>query len=247
MFARLGKGIDRMRTADWEPSPTLLGWCTAACYAGVLLVIGLLVGCNAQAAGPGGAARQPAERAAGLSWQYLQRIERASAEYFGLQANPARLAALLHQESAWKPDAQSQFAVGLAQFTPSTAAWLPTVCPELGAFDPWDPTQAIRGSACYQAHLHRQIAAATPCDRWAMVLAAYNGGIGWLRRDQRLARAAGADPERWWGHVELHTRRAEWARKENRSYPRRILLGLEPAYLAAGWPGSRTCTPTQTQ
>lgn len=205
----------------------------------------LMVAWANKSAAAGGEARQTHTqvRIPSASWQYQRAVINAEQEFHGIHANPARLAALLHQESAWNPRAQSPYAQGLAQFVPTTAAWLPEVCPEVGRFDPWDPHQSVRASACYQRHLRRSIRdTADECHRWAMVLAAYNGGLGWINRDRRLAAERGADPSRWWGHVELHTRRAEWAKKENRGYPRRILLTLEPAYLRAGWAGTRTCT-----
>lgn len=177
------------------------------------------------------------------SWQYRRAVESASVEYFGLHASPARLAAQLHAESGWRSDARSPYAEGLAQFVPATARWLPAICPELGAFDPWDPWQSVRAAACYDAWLHRRVVlrAAGACDSWALTLCAYNGGERWCRRDASLAAAAGADPTRWFGHVELYTARADWARRENRQYVSRILLTLEPAYLAAGWPGEAVC------
>lgn len=218
----------------------LRGIALALVIAGFVLLIGWVH--HAHAAG--GAARQThlQVRIPPASWQYQRAVTAAATEFQGIHANPARLAALLHQESGWNARAQSPFAVGLAQFVPSTAEWLPAVCPEVGRFDPWDPHQAVRASACYQRHLHRSIRdTADECNRWAMVLSAYNGGLGWLNRDRRLAAEQGADPSRWWGHVEHHTRRAQWARDENRGYPRRILLTLEPAYLRAGWAGRLTC------
>ncbi len=175
------------------------------------------------------------------SRQYQRAVERAEVEYWGLDANPARLAAQIHQESRWQPEARSPYAIGLTQFVPATASWLPTVCPEIGPFDPWDPWQSIRAAACYNRWHHRRIRAATDCDRWAFTLSAYNGGLGWVQRDQRLAAGAGADTSRWWGEVELHTGRSAAARAENRGYVERILRRLEPAYLAAGWDGEATC------
>ena len=172
---------------------------------------------------------------------YRLQVERAAAEYFGLQASPARQAAQIHQESAWRPTAASAYAQGLAQFTPATAKWLPEVCPELWGFDPWDPSQSIRAAACYNRWLYNQVTAASECDRWAFALSAYNGGLGWVRRDRTLASASGADPARWFGHVEAHSRRAKWAIRENRDYVRRILLVLEPAYIRAGWDGAPAC------
>ena len=172
---------------------------------------------------------------------YRLQVERAAAEEFGLSASAARLAAQIHQESGWRPTAQSAYAVGLAQFTPGTAKWLPEICPHLWAFDPWDGNQAIRAAACYDRWLYNQVTAASECDRWSFALSAYNGGLSRVRSDQSLAAASGADPARWFGHVDAHSRRAKWAIRENRDYVRRILLLLEPAYINAGWDGERAC------
>lgn len=199
-----------------------------------LLLILLLSGAGAAAADV---------RVPDASLQYRRAIERASAEYFGLQASPARLAAQLHAESSWKPDARSRYAVGLAQFVPATAAWMPEICPELGDFDPWDPWQSVRAAACYNRWHYRRITAADECARWAMALSAYNGGLDWLNRDRRLAAERGADPGLWFGHVAEHSPRARWAIEENRNYVARILLRLEHTYAAAGWPGVAVCAP----
>lgn len=172
---------------------------------------------------------------------YRLQVERAVADNFGLDGSPARLAAKLHAESAWRGNAQSPYAQGLAQFTPATAKWLPTVCPNVGVPDPWDEDWSIRAAACYDSWLHDRVRGATECDRWAKTQAAYNGGLGWIARDERLAASLGVDPLVWFGGVELHTSRAAWARKENRAYPRKILLVLEPAYIAAGWSGMAVC------
>src|SRR3990167_4146722 len=60
------------------------------------------------------------------------------------------------------------------------------------------------------------------------------GGEGWVNRDKRLAAMNRKDIKRWWGHVELYSPRAAWAIKENRDYPRRILLQRQPSYLVWG-------------
>jgi len=179
------------------------------------------------------------------SARYRLTVERESGRYFGLDASPARLAAQLHQESGWRADAQSPYALGLAQFTAATAQWIPSQCPELGSFDPWDPIQSIRAAACYDALLHRQqrpmgAGKLPPCARWVYALRAYNGGAGWINRERRAASAAGDNPDDWQA-VEHHRLRAAWAHQENIGYPRRILLTLEPAYIAAGWSGTAVC------
>jgi hypothetical protein len=206
----------------------------------IAICVGLLSMCSQAGAAAPEAPRIPV-RADG----YAKLLEREAIGRFGLSAPVALLAAQLHQESHWRADAQSPYAQGLAQFTPATAAWIPEVCTDLGAPNVWDARWSIRAQACYMRHLHRQLPdTATSCDRWAMALSAYNGGFGWLNRDRALASAKGADRSRWFDHVEHHSKRAAWAIRENREYPRRILLTLEPLYLAAGWPGSTTCTGT---
>lgn len=153
---------------------------------------------------------------------------------WGLDAPVAVFAAQVHQESAWRPDARSKFADGMAQFTPATARWISERFPEeLGSNEPFNPAWTLRALVRYDRYLWDLVDGADDCERWAMVLSAYNGGLGNLRRDVQLALSAGADGRRWFGHVEHHSRRARWAFEENRGYPRRILLELQPRYL--GW------------
>lgn len=169
-------------------------------------------------------------------------IIRESKRLYGLDAPAARFAAQIHQESRWNANAASKFANGLAQFTPPTADWIADAYPELRPAAPWNPEWSIRAMVRYMHHIEsRQAPAATPCDAWAFALSGYNGGPGWVVRDRRVAHQARASPDRWFGHVELHTTRAGWARRENRDYVRRILLIIEPEYIAAGWPGSPAC------
>lgn len=223
---------DDLRTARGVLAVGLL---SAALWLVVMAVAALALAGRAQAASAA-TVRVPTASAT-----YRLQVERAAAEYFGLDASPARIAAQLHLESGWRDDAQSAYAIGLAQFTPATAKWLPEICPELGGFDPWDAGQSIRAAACYDAWLLNQMTGASACDRWAFALAAYNGGAGWVRRDRRRASALGADQHRWFGHVEAHSARASWAFSESRAYVRRILLVLEPAYVLAGWSGEAVC------
>lgn len=177
---------------------------------------------------------------------YRLAIEREAVRNFGLDAPVARLAAQIHQESGWRSDAASAYAQGLTQFTPATAKWLPSVCPAVGAADPFDANWALRAQACYMAWLHGRVAAyryagaMTECTRWNYALRAYNGGEGMLARERLAAQRGGADANSWRA-VEPYRARAGWAHTENVGYPRRILLVLEPAYIAAGWDGKAVC------
>ena len=168
--------------------------------------------------------------------QYRAQLVREARAVWGMSAPVATLAAQIHQESAWRAEAVSRAgAQGLAQFMPRTAAWLPGVAPETGEPLPLNPGWSIRAMVAYDRWLFDRIHAATVCDRWAMTLSAYNGGLGWLRRDQALAAEYGLDPGRW-GHVRLvNAGRSVRNHEENRGYPRRILGVLTPVYRSAGW------------
>ena len=177
------------------------------------------------------------------AWQYERQLTREARAVFGVEAPVARLAGQLHQESSWRPDVCSWAqACGLAQFIPSTADWMAEMHPSrLAPADPANPAWAIQAQVLFNDWILNRIQVDDGCQQWAMTLSAYNGGIGWVNRDRRLAEEAGADADTWFGHVEHHTARADWARRENRDYVRRILLGLEPRYAEAGWQGSPIC------
>lgn len=209
------------------------------------LALGLVLGgwlVLATAAPASGVTAAPRVAIPAASYLYRFKLEREVTARLGTTDATARIAAQVHQESRWRADARSPYAEGMAQFTPATGAWLvKDVCPEIGPHDPWDPNWSVRAAVCYDAWLHARVSGATPCDRWAFTLSAYNGGLGWIARDKQRASASGADPARWFGQVELHSARARWAIAENRDYVRRILKSYEPAYIAAGWPGVAVC------
>lgn len=167
---------------------------------------------------------------------YRRDLTREGRLQFGLEAPVATMAAQVEQESAWNPLAQSPFAQGLAQFTPSTAAWISGAYPAtLSLNQPFNPAWALRALAQYDRILYDGFPMPLECDRWAMALAGYNGGPGWVQRDRRLCGAVGGcDPDKWFEHVELHTNRSPEAARENRGYPRRILLKLQANYLTWG-------------
>lgn len=209
----------------------LAGWTIR----GMTLLVLLLASASAAAA--------PATVLPDVPPLYRLMVEREVAEVWGLNAPVARIAAQITQESSWNPRAASQYAMGMAQFTPPTAAWIAQRFPDqLGDFDPWNPQHAIRAMVIYDHWLLTRVGgAASECDRWAFTLSAYNGGLGWVKRDKQRASASGADPSIWFGHVDAHSARAGWAIRENRRYVERILLRLEPAYVQAGWSGVIAC------
>lgn len=169
-------------------------------------------------------------------------LTRIVQQEWGLGGSVAVHAAQIHQESAWRPNVSSHAgAQGLSQFMPATSAWMAEIYPDLGAAAPFSPTWSMRAQVRYNKWHLQRISAIDTCEHWAMALSAYNGGLGWLQRDQRLARAAGESPEVWFGSVEKYTNRAAWAKRENRDYVQRILTRLEPIYRNAGWHGVALC------
>lgn len=174
--------------------------------------------------------------------QYRSELVRNARAIWGMDAPVATFAAQVHQESAWKPGAVSHVgAQGLAQFMPGTSAWIAGLYPALATNQPYNPSWALRALVQYDAWIHARVSAATPCDRMAKVLSSYNGGLGWVQRDEALAKRKGLNTTAWWGHVEtVNAGRSAANWRENRDYPRRILQRLEPAYVAAGW-GAGSC------
>lgn len=178
---------------------------------------------------------------------HRHRVEQVVADVWGVDASPARLAAQLHQESAWRERARSHVgAQGIAQFMPATARWMgEQFRDQLGTFDPWNPVQAIHAAALYDKWLYDRVqpighTSLSDCSRWAFTLRGYNGGEVWLLRERGLTVAGRGNPNDW-RSVERFRSRGTAAHRENTHYPRRILLDLEPAYIAAGWPGRAAC------
>lgn len=175
--------------------------------------------------------------------RYRRDLTRIAQAEWGLDAPVATFAAQIHQESRWKFDAKSPVgAQGLGQVMPSTATWLAQVFPKaLGKVEPFNPIWSMQALVSYDRWLADRITARNACDKGALMLSAYNGGLGWVIRDRKLASAKGADPLIWFDSVEGHNAgRSAAAFKENRQYPRLILLRWESLYVADGW-GQGVC------
>lgn len=166
---------------------------------------------------------------------------RVSRAVWGLEAPVSVFAAQVHTESWWRNDTVSSAgAQGLAQFLPSTAAWLPSVVPDLereaGAPAPFNPGWALRALVSYDRWLWERLDGADACQRMAFALSAYNGGIGWLGRDRKLAGRRGYRTDCWFGQVEeANAGRRASSFRENRRYVRLILLERQYWYRKAGW------------
>jgi soluble lytic murein transglycosylase-like protein len=169
--------------------------------------------------------------------RYKRDLIRNARFYWGFDAPIAAFAAQIHQESHWREEAKSHVgATGLAQFMPSTADWISGVYrQDLGENQPLNPIWALRAMLVYDRHLWDRVSGTTLCDRMAFVLSAYNGGLGWVYRDKKKAKEMGLDDQKWFGHVEtVNAGRAPWAVKENKDYPKRILIRIQPSYLLWG-------------
>lgn len=165
--------------------------------------------------------------------RYRADLVRAAHAHWGLNAPVAALAAQVHQESGWNPQAVSRVgAAGMAQFMPTTASWW---CDLNGmAADqcqPQNPTWALAALVGYDKWLYERVRSADARNRMAFALSAYNGGLGWVNRDKLLASSKGLDPLVWFGSVErVNAGRGAANWRENRAYPQRILQILQPLY-----------------
>jgi hypothetical protein len=79
----------------------------------------------------------------------------------------------------------------------------------------------------------------TPCDQWSFALRAYNGGLGWMQRDRRLAQGAGANPDDYIMVEPYNAGRSTAMHQINVAYPKQIHL-FALRFQAAGW-GPSAC------
>ena len=182
--------------------------------------------------------------------QYRGQLIREARAVWGMEAPVAIFAAQIHTESNGRNDVTSfAGAQGLAQFMPSTAAWLPSVAPETGTPAPFNPAWSLRACVTYDKWLYDRLrpmraASLAVCERMAFTLSGYNGGIGWVGKDRALAARTGRNPDRWFGNVEdVNAGRNKSAIKENRRYVT-LIFQRQSAYTAAGWGPGVNCVET---
>lgn len=182
--------------------------------------------------------------------QYRGQLIREARAVWGMEAPVVIFAAQIHTESNWRNDVTSfAGAQGLAQFMPSTAAWLPSVAPETGTPAPFNPAWSLRACVTYDKWLYDRLrpmraASLAVCERMAFTLSGYNGGIGWVGKDRALAARTGRNPDRWFGNVEdVNAGRNKSAIKENRRYVT-LIFQRQSAYTAAGWGPGVNCVET---
>jgi soluble lytic murein transglycosylase-like protein len=161
-------------------------------------------------------------------------LTRAAYSAWGLDAPIAALAAQIHQESGWNPEAVSRVgATGMAQFMPATARWW---CDANGLAatecQPTNPVWAMRALVGYDRWLFDRVRGPTEFDRFWAALRSYNGGLGNWQQEAATVRPA-LDRKTVDGACGK-TRRHPSLCPENLGYPRRILNVLQARYLAWG-------------
>lgn len=168
--------------------------------------------------------------------RYQLQLRREAQLAWGLGAPVADFAGQIHQESAWRADARSPVgAQGLAQFMPSTGAWLSGLYPSLGPHAPNNPIWAIRALVTYDRWLWQRITADDACQRMAFALSAYNGGLGWVYKRQRASATPGQCLA---ATCDINPGIHPANQAENARYPVVILQRWSPLY--ARW-GARSC------
>ena len=198
-------------------------WLHAAFFA--LLVASCTYGTVAHA--------QPIPREAA---RYQLTLKREAQFAWGLQAPVATFAAQVHQESRWQLDARSPVgAVGLAQFMPTTSNWIGGLYPGLNERSPTNPTWSLRALVTYDKWLADHIQADDECQDMAFALSAYNGGLGWVYKRQKLSQQPGLCLG---STCTINPGITPASQRENQHYPEVILLKYEPLYLI--W-GNGTC------
>lgn len=166
--------------------------------------------------------------------EYRRQLTREARAVWGMNAPVPVFAAQIHQESAWRTDAVSRVgARSLSQFMPSTAKWIHEAYSEqLGALEVYSPEWAIRAMVLYDRHLwDRTVLAADDCERMAFTLGQYNGGERWMLKRRALAE----DPSFCLDAAcDINPGIKVSNQRENREYPRRILLWHQPLYASWG-------------
>ncbi|WP_257624818.1 transglycosylase SLT domain-containing protein [Variovorax boronicumulans] len=164
---------------------------------------------------------------------YRADLTRTARVVWGLNAPVAVFAAQVHTESAWKPGAVSHVgAAGLAQFMPGTSKWIAGIDPALKADQPFNPAWAMRALVVYDLWLYERAPAPySPRDRMWVALRAYNGGLGhWQAEARNAVSSDRAAVDAACGTAKRHRSHCV----ENLTYPRRILIDLQPRYATWG-------------
>ncbi|MEM4239432.1 MAG: transglycosylase SLT domain-containing protein [Nitrososphaerota archaeon] len=150
--------------------------------------------------------------------KYFSRVYRESRAFLGDDAPYYYFMAQIELESSCRegivaPDGGQ----GLAQFMPETANWIHSkerYLQELTSDpEPFNPKWAIRAMILYDKFCYEK----TLCKGWYFAFRAYNGGIGNLNREIKIAGSCNVDD------IERSCRRAKSFCEINISYPYEII------------------------
>lgn len=178
-----------------------------------------------------------------LAQAFKKDLLRVWQSHFQLGQSPAIAFGQVQQESRWNADARSAFASGLSQFTPPTAQWIHAMLPadvkaacQTRSGCPLDPRWALAALGRYDRLLWDHAAwAENDRERFGFMLAGYNSGEGWVRRER--ASVPAEKQAHWFGAVETAClRRADFC-QETRGYVHAIIERWAPKY--AAWLGAR--------
>lgn len=108
------------------------------------------------------------------------------------EMTPGMAAAWVHQESRWKITAVSKAgARGPLQIMPETARDIRWVC-NMPDLDLTNMVSSLKGGFCYGRILRRRVGKmATGADLDEAMLRAYNGGVGYVRKEREEAKKKG--------------------------------------------------------
>ena len=71
--------------------------------------------------------------------------------------------------------------------------------------DRYDPARQLRALVLMDRVAFTKLSFAVDYERMAFMFSAYNGGLGGVMQDRRLALSKGVDPNKWFGNVELYS------------------------------------------
>lgn len=149
--------------------------------------------------------------------KYFRQVYKESRVFIGEDAPYHYFMAQIEQESSCKEGiVASDGGMGLAQFMPKTADWIHVREQALKEFgvdpQPFNPRWAIRALILYDRYCYNT----TICKGWYFAFRGYNGGVGLLNKEIKLA--SSCIPE----EVERHCIRKQIFCKINIEYPYKI-------------------------
>jgi len=170
--------------------------------------------------------------------QYIPLIKRELSRYWKDLCPKELIPAQIEKESGWKVRAERkvgrEYGFGLSQITivkgrfnnflEAKRRWKKEL-KDWTWNNRFEPKFHIRFMILYDKALYSKMTFAEDnFQRLAFTLSAYNGGIGWLLADRRLAKEKGYNPNVWFCNVEMVSKRSKSSFRINRYYVRSILL-----------------------